>query len=353
MAGLDDLSRGELADILRRLRILETASPLQNASIGEDGLRVYNGGVITIENGGLNVTGTATIHGVLNADGTINFTGPVTISGPLTVSGTTNITGDTTVTGDFTTNGPLHVNGTTDIAGDTTVTGDFDVNGPMKTTGTLSVEGVTTLKSDLNVTTGGKIKVGSNMTLTPSAYGGSVEFGQGGTLSSTASGIRMGSGSAGVSVNGSSVNITSSGDGTIVVGPSVTDVYGLLRANFGLETVGPKNFVMPHPNKPGWVLRHGATESPISGVEYFGEGVLDDSGECIVSLPEYFESLVKEGGRSVYVAGRGFSATWGAVEDGRFEVSGPASGAFSWLVKGERTSGDFVAEEPDPRASED
>ena len=78
MAGLDDLSRGELADILRRLRQLETASPLQNASIGSNGLRVYDGGVITIQNGGLSVTGSGTFVGTLNANGTITFTGTLT-----------------------------------------------------------------------------------------------------------------------------------------------------------------------------------------------------------------------------------------------------------------------------------
>jgi len=175
MAGLDDLSRGELADILRRLRILETASPLQNASIGEDGIRVYGGGVINIENGGLVVNGTATIHGVLNADGTISFSGPVTISGPLTISGSTDITGDTTVTGDLDVNGPTHLNGLTDITGDTTVTGDFDVDGPMKTTGTLDVEGATTLKSDLTVASGKQINIG-DMSLMNFAGGGRINM---------------------------------------------------------------------------------------------------------------------------------------------------------------------------------
>jgi hypothetical protein len=155
MAGLDDLSRGELADILRRLRVLETASPLQNASIGSNGLRVYDGGVITIQNGGLNVTGTATITGTLQADGTITFTGTLTQSGESTFTG------------------PTHFDGPTDV------TGNFDVDGPMTTTGTLDVEGVTNLKNDVNVTGGGKIKAGG-LTIDPSVSGGSIVFSGGG-----------------------------------------------------------------------------------------------------------------------------------------------------------------------------
>ena len=200
MAGLDDLSRGELADILRRLRILETASPLQNASIGEDGIRVYGGGVINIENGGLVVNGTATIHGVLNADGTINFTGPVTISGPLTISGAT------------------------DITGNTTVAGDLDVDGPMTTTGTLSVEGVTTLKNDLNVTTG-KVRVGSALTIDPAVDGGGLSFSSGAKLSNSSGGIglQLGGAVSGVTPFGafmgtSGANIlTSQADGIVGV----------------------------------------------------------------------------------------------------------------------------------------
>jgi len=161
VAGLDDLSRGELADILRRLRQLETASPLQNASIGSSGLRVYGGGVITIENGGLKVTGSAEIIGALIASGTIAFTGTLTQSGPSTFTGDTKL------------NGPTHINGATDITGATTVTGDMtstgtftnngptNLNGATKTTGTLSVEGATSLKSDLTVASGKKIILGT------------------------------------------------------------------------------------------------------------------------------------------------------------------------------------------------
>ena len=168
MAGLDDLSRGELADILRRLRQLETASPLQNASIGSNGLRVYDGGVITIQNGGLNVTGTATITGTLQADGTITFTGTFNQSGP------------TTFTGDTKLNGPTHINGATDIKG------------------SLSVEGASTLKGNLSVTGSGKITAG-NTVIDPSASNGGVTFASGGGVGGNGGNVVVkGTGNAGL-----------------------------------------------------------------------------------------------------------------------------------------------------------
>jgi hypothetical protein len=168
MAGLDDLSRGELSDILRRLRQLETASPLQNASIGSNGLRVYDGGVITIENGGLSVTGTATITGTLQADGTIAFTGTLTQSGPSTFTGDTKL------------NGPTHINGATDIKG------------------SLSVEGASTLKGNLSVTGSGKITAG-NTVIDPSASNGGVTFASGGGVGGNGGNVVVkGTGNAGL-----------------------------------------------------------------------------------------------------------------------------------------------------------
>ena len=229
MAGLDDLSRGELADILRRLRILETASPLQNASIGSNGLRVYDGGVITIENGGLNVTGSGTFVGTLNANGTITFTGTFNQSGP------------TTFTGDTKLNGPTHINGATDVTGNTTVTGDFKVTGPTHLEGatdikgTLSVEGATTLKGDMTLTTG-KIKAGG-MTIDPAADGGSVVFSGGGGVQGV-SGVTAlkGAGNAGFLSNTTASMFA--GANSLAVSPTGTAVIGPLTVNSNITATG-------------------------------------------------------------------------------------------------------------------
>ena len=180
MGQIDDINASAFPDILRRLRALEFASNQNNMAVGRGGIRVHSGGVITVENGGLKVTGSAEIIGELIASGTISMsgsftaTGDVNLNGPVGIAGDTTITGDVTSAGHFIQTGLTDLNGATTIAGDTTVTGDFDVNGPMKTTGTLSVEGVTTLKNDLNVTTG-KINAGG-MTIDPSVSGGALKF---------------------------------------------------------------------------------------------------------------------------------------------------------------------------------
>ena len=216
MAGLDDLSRGELADILRRLRILETASPLQNASIGESGLRVYNGGVITIENGGLNVTGTATITGTLQADGTITFTGTFNQSGP------------TTFTGDTKLNGPTHINGNTDVTGDFKVTGPTHLQGATDVKGTLSVEGASTLKGNLDVTGSGKITAG-NTVIDPSASNGGFTFVSGGGVGGSSGNVVVkGTGNAGL-ISDTTASVFA-GANSVDVSPSAVTINGPLKA---------------------------------------------------------------------------------------------------------------------------
>jgi len=226
MGAVNNLNAGDVAEIWRAIRALQVATPLNSASIGAGGLRVYDGGVITIENGGLSVTGTATITGTLQADGTIAFTGAFNQSGP------------TTFTGDTKLNGPTHINGATDITGTTTVTGDMtstgtftnngptNLNGATKTTGTLSVEGVTTLKNDLNVTGGGKINAG-NVRISPSATNGGIEFISGGGVGGNGGTVVVkGTGNAGLL---SSAVVTSifSGASQLTVGDGYVTIDGL------------------------------------------------------------------------------------------------------------------------------
>lgn len=238
MGQIDHLDGNALADLFRRIRALEYASNMNNAAIGRGGIRVHSGGGITIENGGLSVTGTATISGTLTNTGTTNLTGTLTATGPTNLNGPTTIAGNVTSTGDFTVNGPTHLNGTTTVAGDTTVTGDFNVNGPMKTTSTLSVEGVTTLKNDLNVTTG-KVKAGG-MTIDPGLFGGSVQFSAGGYLSGTASGPQL-TGPA-----GNSFVFTRSGKAGLQA--AAIDLIGAVEVQGALKVTSPGTVTGVTPN---------------------------------------------------------------------------------------------------------
>ncbi|NMR29949.1 polymer-forming cytoskeletal protein [Crystallibacter degradans] len=198
MSKLNDLTAGNLGDILRRLRRLENSSPLSSSSVGRGRMRFYDNSELLVENGALRVTGTATISGTFDMSGTANFTGTVSITGPLTVAGNTKITGDTDITGPLSVEGNTDITGTLAIKGPATISGKLDVTGPMATKGTLAVEGVTTLKNDLNVTAGGKITAG-NTVISPSSSNGGVEFKSGGGVGGNGGTVAMrGSSNAGV-----------------------------------------------------------------------------------------------------------------------------------------------------------
>jgi hypothetical protein len=192
MAGLDDLSRGGLGRMKRDIRQLGTAAPLQNASIGANGIRVYDGGVITIENGGgLKITGSAEVIGELIASGTISFTGEFTQSGQSTFTG------------------PTHLDGDTDV------------------TGTLAVEGATTLKGDMTLTTG-KIKAGG-LTIDPSASGGSLVFsGGGGVQGGPGPTLLKGAGNAGF-ISDTTATVFA-GSNSVDVSPAAVTINGPLKA---------------------------------------------------------------------------------------------------------------------------
>lgn len=192
MARIDDLDKGELRDLLRRVRALEKATPLNNASIGRNGLRVHDGGRITIENnGGITITGP---DGQLIGSGTIDWTGPV------------NLKGDT------------------DITGDTTISGALDVSG------------LVSLLSDLLVKAGGQITVEGSI---PMQFGASVlgipgvSFTGGGGLVGNGSGAALfggeGVGSGAAVVTTSSTASLSAGTKAISVDSTRSKIDGGLE----------------------------------------------------------------------------------------------------------------------------
>lgn len=234
MAKIDDVTRGEFDALLRDVRQMRYATPLNGASIGSGGLRVYGGGVITIENGGLKVTGTAEIIGTLIASGIIDFTGDVTISGPLTVSGATDITG------------PLTIAGTTDITGNTTVTGDMTVTGPTHLNGDTDINGLlditgnTTLTGDMDVIGGGKIKAG-NVHITPNAADGGIEFLSGGAVGANGGAVVVkGSGNTGFISNPTTSSIFAGANSVDVKGDATT-VRGPLKVTGITSTANAAN----------------------------------------------------------------------------------------------------------------
>jgi hypothetical protein len=129
---------------------------------------------------------------------------------------------------------------------------------------------------------------------------------------------------------------------------SAIELEGTVTVMGNLGTTGSKNFIMDHPTKPGQLLVHGATESPVSGVEYWGTGTVGANGSDVFHLPEYFSALVKADTECVSVYGNGAVVGWGAVVDNSVTVTGPAGTQYSWLVKAERIGGDFEVERVKP-----
>lgn len=242
MGLINDVTRSQLPEILYRLRALENASPMNNGAVGRSGFEVYDGGTINISSGNLIGAGTFIWQGAFNQSGTTTFSGATTIAGPTGITGALTVQGDTSVTGPFTVTGDTKLNGPTSIGGNTTVTGTFTnngsltVNGAMKTTSTLSVEGVTTLKNDLNVTTGGKIKVGSSMTLDPGVSSGALVFSNGAQVFTDATTIQMFKGTSVVQIASGTATLQGTGSTFVRADAAGVLAAGPLR-NTGFSTI--------------------------------------------------------------------------------------------------------------------
>lgn len=240
MVAIDNLANDDsLAGLVRRVRKLENGTPQNNAGIGRGGITVYDGGMITIENGGLRVTGSAEIIGQLLASGIINFTGEVNISGPLDVSGLVQLMSDLVVSaggrisagsielnpdgsakfGTMTispegkiTSGSAEINpdGSTKFGGLTIsaegkiTSGSAEIlpdgsakfglftiaaNGDLDSDGKLDINGEASLNSDLTVAPGKTIKLGGLTLENTGTGGGAVNFPNGSVSSSASLGM--------------------------------------------------------------------------------------------------------------------------------------------------------------------
>lgn len=302
----DNLRDSQIKDLMGRVRDLETRSPLRSSSITSGRLRVGGTAILLVDSdGGIVVEGRLTGTGTLEWTQTVNLKGTTTITGPTTITGSLTAKGATRFEGDTTQVGPHHVQGNQDI------------------TGTLAVKGAATLENNLTLS-------GANAKITA----GVVSLDNGGTLRSTNALLIVATGLTSVQNN---LYV----GGTLTAGSSV-NVSG------ALTVTGAKSFRMEHPLDPTMWLQHGSTESPVSGIEYWGDAVLDDDGAATVDLPSYFDALAKPDGRTAFVTGRGFSPDWSDIDGNTFTVAGSPGGRFSWLVKAERFGGDFEAEQAIP-----
>lgn len=112
-----------------------------------------------------------------------------------------------------------------------------------------------------------------------------------------------------------------------------------------LNVSGAKQFVISHPTKAGKKLAHAVMEGPEAAVYYRGEALLVN-GRSEISLPDYFEALVRKGERTVLLTSMDGSEQLAVerqsgvlVKDGKFVVVSENAGssqAFSWEVKAVR-----------------
>jgi hypothetical protein len=150
------------------------------------------------------------------------------------------------------------------------------------------------------------------------------------------------------------ITLTYTGGGGSLTAQIYQTTAGAVQITGGLQVSGAKSFVMAHPTHEGYLLRHASTESPVNGVEYWGEAVLGSDGTAVVTLPAYFEALTKPGNRIVQLTAQHAPASlaYDPITGGAFTVRGVSGTPFSWLVKAERASQpgdwpiDFPAEAP-------
>jgi len=135
-------------------------------------------------------------------------------------------------------------------------------------------------------------------------------------------------------VSGQNVHLRVANADVVKVSTGAVNITGTMSAT------GTKNFRIDHPLDPAnKYLYHASIESSEVLNLYSGNAVLDDAGEAVVQLPDWFEVINKDfryqltpvgaPGRDIYIAEE--------VSGGHFKIAGGKAGAkVSWQVSGVR-----------------
>jgi hypothetical protein len=120
---------------------------------------------------------------------------------------------------------------------------------------------------------------------------------------------------------------------------ALTAITGSVSVRGNFSATGTKNFRIDHPLDPAnKYLYHASIESSEVLNLYSGNAVLDDSGEAVVQLPDWFEVINKDFRYQLTNVG-GFAPVYIAeeVSGGHFKIAGGKPGAkVSWQVSGVR-----------------
>lgn len=165
--------------------------------------------------------------------------------------------------------------------------------------------------------------------------------------SDTSVNLRAGT-SLNLAVTGDTHRVYTAGNNLHLTAPETVTSNVDFYAWGGLGCAGVKSFKIAHPLHDDRALVHAATESPVAGLEYWGEATLDDTGTATITLPDYFEAIAAPDARAVLLTPIDEPAALAAsrVTAGEFTVRGPAGASFSWLVKARRgdAAGQFDVE---------
>ena len=108
----------------------------------------------------------------------------------------------------------------------------------------------------------------------------------------------------------------------------------------GNLTKSSGSFLIDHPLDPeNKLLRHNFVESPENLLIYRGKATLDQNGEAIVEMPEYFCALVEESEATVNLTpiGKGFLTAYEFSENRKnFRILGDPKENVAWTVYAER-----------------
>ncbi|MGD9874622.1 MAG: beta strand repeat-containing protein [Kiritimatiellia bacterium] len=114
----------------------------------------------------------------------------------------------------------------------------------------------------------------------------------------------------------------------------------MVRSTFGTGAWSAKAFTIDHPLDPeNMVLRHFCLEGPEVLNVYSGNAVLDDAGEAVIKLPDYYDSLNKDPRYTLTPIGAQMDLyIKQEISDNQFMVAGGVPGGkISWEVKALRS----------------
>ena len=134
-----------------------------------------------------------------------------------------------------------------------------------------------------------------------------------------------------------------------IAGTSFARAALTINANFlakstfsitGSISKGAGTLVIDHPLDPeNKLLYHSFVESPDAMNQYAGVATLDERGEALVQLPEYFEALNRSFTYQFFPVGVAMPGLYvkEKIHDNTFTIAGGTSGGeISWMVTGVR-----------------